>query len=84
MHDVHWMKKATTDLPAICLDHLTMWPVIDAAEQDIARKLERHPLKYSQEVSEGLRRIISWPLIVYFSVDGTKTKVEVEAVGWIG
>ena len=44
MHDVRWTTKATTDLAAICLDHLTLWPVIDAAEQDIARKLERHPL----------------------------------------
>ena len=75
MHEVHWLKKATTDLAAICLDHLTMWPIIDAAEQDIARKLQRHPLKYSQEVSEGLRRIISWPLIVYFSIEGNKVAV---------
>ena len=53
MHDVHWKKSATTDLAAICLDHLTLWPVIDAAEQDISRTLQRHPLKYSQEVSFG-------------------------------
>ena len=57
MHVVHWQKKATADLAAICLDHLTMWPIIDAVDQDIGRKLERHPLKYSQEVSEGMRRI---------------------------
>jgi hypothetical protein len=82
MSDVDWKKKATTDLADICLQHMTMWHVIDAAEQDISRKLQRDPIQYSQEISEGLRRIISWPLVAYFSLDGNR--VEVEAVGWIG
>jgi hypothetical protein len=82
MYDVRWLKQATSDLAAICLVHLAMWPVIDAAEQDISRKLQWDPFMYSQEVSEGLRRIISWPLSAYFSIDGNN--VEVEAVGWIG
>jgi hypothetical protein len=64
------------------LDHPNHWGAIDAAEQDITAKLSRDPLYFSQEVSEGLRRIISWPLAAYFVIDGNQ--VEVDAVGWIG
>ena len=82
MHDVHWTRRGTRDLAALCLDHPNEWAAIDAAEQDISNKLQRHPLRYSQEVSEGLRKIMSRPLVVYFSIDGDR--VLVDAVGWIG
>ena len=82
MFDVEWTARATTSLGAVCLDHPGEWGVINAAEQDINYKLQRRPLHYSQEVSEGLRRIISSPLVLYFSIDGNR--VEVDAVGWIG
>jgi hypothetical protein len=56
MHDVQWKSTATNDLAAICLEHPTMWVVINAAELDIANKLRRDPVQFSQEVSEGLQR----------------------------
>ena len=57
------------------------WSDIDAADQDIDNKLRRNPQKHSQLVSEELRRIISDPLVVYFTIEGNQ--VVVEAVGWI-
>ena len=82
MHEVNWTRRGTRDLAALCLDHPHEWAAIDAAEQDISDKLQRQPLQHSQDVSEGLRKIISSPLIAYFSIDGNR--VEVDAVGWIG
>ena len=82
MHDVEWKPSATSNLAAICLEHPEHWIDIDAAEQAITYKLQRQPLQSSQEVSEGLRRIICWPLVVYFSID--RNQIEIDAVGWIG
>jgi hypothetical protein len=82
MNIIDWSQRGTDDLAALCVAHPQQWAEINAAEQDITYKLERHPLKHSQEVSEGLRRIISWPLVAYFSVDGNK--IEIDAVAWIG
>jgi hypothetical protein len=82
MYVVQWSHSATNSLAAICLLHLHDWPAIDAAEQDISEKLERDPIHCSQEVSEGLRRIISRPLVAFFSIDGNRAVVD--GVNWIG
>ena len=81
MFDIIWSQNATNVLAMLCLDHPSDWSVINTAEEDITSKLQVRPLKHSQEISEGLRRIISWPLIVYFSIDGNQ--IEIDAVGWI-
>jgi mRNA-degrading endonuclease RelE of RelBE toxin-antitoxin system len=82
MYEVHWTPKATDELAALCLHHPGEWALINASEEDISDKLKRQPLKQSHEVSEGLRRIISWRVVVYFSIDGNR--IIVDAVGWIG
>ncbi len=53
MPDIHWTRRGTSDLAAVCLDHPQHWDAINAAEQDISDRLQRDPLQYSQEVSEG-------------------------------
>jgi hypothetical protein len=82
MYVVGWTSRAMRNLADLCLNHPGRWAEINAAEVEITDKLQRRPLQHSQEVSEGLRRIVSLPLVVYFSVDGNR--VEVDAVGWMG
>ena len=83
MTTVNWSKQAISDLTRLSMDHLNQWADIDAAEQDISGKLGRNPLQHSHEVSEGLYRIISWPLVGYFYFADEK-QIVVDAVGWIG
>jgi hypothetical protein len=82
MFSVVWQPSATDQFAAICVAQPGRWSDINDADNDITAKLEHDPLKFSQAVSEGLRRIISGPLVVYFSIDGNQ--VTVESVGWIG
>jgi hypothetical protein len=82
MFAVDWDFSASSEFAEISMRYTDRWHDINAADNDIHKKLQRNPLQYSQPVSEGLRRIISGPLAVYFSIDGNN--VHVEAVGWIG
>jgi hypothetical protein len=43
-------------------------------------RLRKNPLHFGEPVAEGLRRIISEPLAIYFSIAGNQ--ITVEAVGW--
>jgi hypothetical protein len=81
MYEVVWLRTATDRLAEICLNHPNQWNDIDAAENDVDYRLRRDPFHFSQAVAEGLRRIISPPLVVYFSVAGKR--IEIEGVGWI-
>ena len=81
MFQVEWEPSATDDLAAICLNHTDRWSEITAADNDIDDKLRKNHFHFSQPVAEGLRRIVSNPLIVYYSVTGNR--ISVAAVGWI-
>jgi len=81
MFRVKWEPQASDAFAAISMAHIDLWKDINSADNDIGYKLEREPLHFSQPVSEGLRRIVSAPLAVYFSVESDQ--VTVEAVGWI-
>jgi len=82
MFRVAWEPSATDQFAAICVAHPNRWNDINAADNEIDKQLQRDPLKYSEAISEGLWRIISDPLAVYFSIAGNQ--VNVEAVGWLG
>jgi hypothetical protein len=82
MFAVDWELSASNEFAVISMLHTDRWTDINAADNDISKKLQRNPLKFNQPVSEGLRRIISGPLAVFFSIDGND--VHVEAVGWVG
>jgi hypothetical protein len=81
MFHVRWQPSALDDLAAICLDHPDRWSDIDAAENDIDYKLRKNPVHFSQPVAEGLRRAISEPLAIYFSI--VNNQIRVEGVGWL-
>jgi hypothetical protein len=81
MFHVDWQPSATDDLASICLNHPDRWIDIDAAENDCDYKLRQNPLHFSGPVAEGLRRIMSEPLAIYFSI--ASDQVMVEAVGWV-
>jgi hypothetical protein len=66
----------------ITLLHPGRWNEINAADNDIDAKLRVNPTKYGQHISEGLWRIQSQPLLVYYTVDGNL--VDVASVSWIG
>lgn len=81
MFDVEWEPTATEQFAAISVLHRSQWKDIDAAENSIDKKRRENPLTHSQPVAEGLRRITSHPLLVYFSIEGSL--VVVESVRWI-
>jgi hypothetical protein len=81
MFVVEWEFTATEDFAALTALHPGRWNDINAANNDIERKLRKNPLQFSLPVSEGLRRIISDPLAIFFSIEGNN--VYVQAVGWI-
>lgn len=82
MFAVDWEVSAFHDFAVISMRHTDRWKDINSADNDIDAKLRQDPLQSSQPVAEGLRRIVSRPLAIYFSVDGNQ--VHVEAVGWVG
>ena len=81
MYRVEWEADATDHFAALSMLHQKLWKDINTADNDITKKLKLDPLNHSRPMSEGLRRIDSGPLVVYFSIDGNL--VVVEAVGWI-
>jgi hypothetical protein len=81
MFRVEWEPEASDQFAEISMLHADRWHDINAADNDIDKKLQRDPLFYSDAVSEGLNRIITDPLIVYFSVDGNT--VTVDGVRWL-
>ncbi len=80
MVHVEWQPSALDDLAAVC-DHPHQWSDIDAAANDIDYKLRKNPVHFSQPVAEELRRILSHPLAVYFSI--AENRINVEGVGWL-
>jgi hypothetical protein len=81
MLNVEWQPSALDDLAAICLDHPHRWNDIDTAANDVDYKLRKNPTHFSQPVAEELRRILSHPLAVYFSI--AENQITVEAIGWL-
>ena len=80
MHRLTWQPSASEDLAEFSLAHRDRWVDIDAATNDIDYKLRRNPLHFSEAVSEGLRRIVSKPVVAYFYIDNKE--VHVVAAGW--
>ena len=81
MFHVEWHPSALNNLATICLNHPDRWSDIDAAENDADYRLRKDPLHFSQPIAEGLRRVISHPLAIYFSIE--INRVSVDAVGWV-
>jgi hypothetical protein len=80
MFAVRWTPSALRDFAELTLLHPGRWNDINAADNDIDAKLRRDPTKYGQHLSEGLWRITSQPLAVYYIVDANL--VEVTSVSW--
>ena len=81
MFVVKWSLAATNEFAVISVLHPNRWKDINDADNDIDKKLRTNPTRYGQYVAEGLWRIISSPLAVYFSVDGNE--VNVSSVAWV-
>lgn len=79
---VNWEDSATDDFVKICVDYRPYWVDIKNADAEIDTKLRQDPVGQSVEVSEGLRRIISSPLVVFFSIDENGV-VWVQNVAWL-
>ena len=82
MHEIEWPEAATDSLAEISLVYRKRWREIDTAVDLIEARLRRDPLAHSIDIAEGLRRIDSPPVALYFSIDGST--ILIESVHWIG
>jgi hypothetical protein len=82
MFRVEWEPAASDRFAVISMNHTNRWKDINAADNDIARRLEQDPVQHSTPISERLRRITSDPLAIYFCIEDDL--VIVESVRWVG
>ena len=78
--DVSWTDDAEQDLAAFWLA-VSDRQAITAAEARLTDLLSRDPLTCGAALAEGLRCLTEPPLVVVYSVDVSKRKVEVSGVG---
>jgi hypothetical protein len=55
-------------------------PAITAAQHAIEQRLQRDPLGQGAELSEGLWKIVAAPLVAYYEVDASTSRVVVTSV----
>jgi hypothetical protein len=82
MFQVEWEAPALDGLADMCVLHVDRWADINGAVDIIEYRLQRDPVKHSRHIAEGLRRIDSSPLAIYFAISGTT--ITVDSVHWIG
>jgi plasmid stabilization system protein ParE len=76
---VVWLEEAEDELAAIWLQAHDRKAVTNA-QAVIDARLAIDPVNNSTEVAEGLRKIVVLPLIAFFSLDETRSLVEVVQV----
>lgn len=79
---VEWGDDDLDDLTSIWLNASDR-NAVTKAEAEVNRLLKQNPLGIGENLSEGLRRIVVAPLIVYYTVDSENLVVEVEGVGYL-
>lgn len=82
MFTVIWTPSANGDYAEIVFAHSNQLTKIEDAGYDINDKLEDNPAGNGQHISEGLWRISSIPLTVFYSIEGNEVRVEM--VLWVG
>jgi hypothetical protein len=72
MFRVDWAPAAADQFANICVAYPSRWADINSADNEISNKLERDPIKHSEAVAEGLRRITSEPWLSISQSPGIK------------
>jgi len=75
MFSVRWSPSASADFAAISILYPNRWNDIDDAGDDLDDKLRLDPMTHGQHISEDLWRIISRPLVAYYTVDGNEVTI---------
>jgi hypothetical protein len=78
-YTVDWDDTAEDDLARIWTNAADR-PAVTAASAKADRLLAQDPLRYGQEVSEGLCKLDVPPLRVFYSVDSAQRSVKVSNV----
>ncbi len=82
MYEIGWEEDAIDGLATLSLLHPGRWAEINAAVDLIEFRLERFPMTFANEVSEGLWRINVPPVGISFTIAGKD--ITIESIGWIG
>jgi hypothetical protein len=76
---VEWLPDAESELADIWIT-ATDRDAVTGAEVNRTRILANDPINNGAPLSEGLRKLELWPLVVFYSVDSTRNFVEVSNV----
>jgi hypothetical protein len=82
MFQVEWESSALDGPADLCVVHRDRWAEINGAVDIIEYRLQHAPLTNGRHVAEGLHRIDSSPLALYFTMTGSA--ITIESVRWIG
>jgi hypothetical protein len=82
MYRISWSDNAIDGLADLALIHQAHWADINSAVELIEYRLQRFPMVYGSEISEGLWRIAVEPISITFTMVGRD--ITVESIGWTG
>jgi hypothetical protein len=82
MYAIGWDEDAIDGLATLSLLHPGRWAEINGAIDLIEFRLQRFPMAFANEVSEGLWRIDVQPVGMSFTIAGKD--ITIESIGWIG
>jgi hypothetical protein len=82
MYQIGWSDNAIDGLAVLALLHQNRWADINSAVDLIEYRLQRYPMAYGREVSEGLWRIDVEPIGISFTLSGQH--ITIESIGWMG
>jgi hypothetical protein len=81
MYQIGWDEDSIDGLALLSLLHPERWADINSAVDLIEFRLQRFPMTFASEVSEGLWRIDVEPIGISFTVAGKH--ITIESIGWI-
>ncbi len=82
MYQIGWSDNGLDGLAELALLHQGQWGDINSAINLIEYRLQRSPMTFGREVSEGLWRIDLEPVSVTFTI--ADQDISIESIGWIG
>ena len=82
MYQIGWSDNGLDGLAELAVLHQGRWADINSAVNLTEYRLQRYPMAYGREVSEGLWRIDVEPISLTFTIDGQD--ITIESIGWIG
>ena len=82
MYQIAWSDNGLDGLAELAVLYQNRWADINSAVNLIEFRLQRFPMTFGREVSEGLWRIDVEPVSVTFTM--ADKEIFVESIGWVG